>query len=165
MGSKLTDHQKQKLFKNINIINETGDDIDDTSNDSLTNSVSAMSANSIKGNKSPLRGNENVEQPKEKGQDSDEIDEIKANVGKKIDEVKLKKLMKEKLKATNVPRLMLVHEDNLEKVRFENLFEFKGFLGTGSFGFVVHAIDLATGQDIAIKVSISYISELTFGCR
>lgn len=84
-------------------------------------------------------------------------------MGKKIDEVKLKKLMKEKLKATNVPRILLVHQDDDEKVRFEDLFEFKGFLGTGSFGFVVHAVDIETGEDIAIKVS--YRNDLMNFCR
>lgn len=66
--------------------------------------------------------------------------------------LKLKRLMKEKLKVTNIAGIKL-EEESGEKIKFRNLFTFKHFLGTGGFGFVVSADNLETGETIAIKVS------------
>ena len=53
--------------------------------------------------------------------------------------------MKEKLKATNIPNLQL-EDENEEITYFKDLYDFKTFLGTGTFGFVVAAIDKANGE-------------------
>jgi serine/threonine protein kinase len=59
--------------------------------------------------------------------------------------------LKEKLKATNIPNLQL-EDENEEITYFKDLYDFKTFLGTGTFGFVVAAIDKANGEQLAIKI-------------
>lgn len=49
--------------------------------------------------------------------------------------------------------MVLFCEETQEELRFSDLYDFKGFLGTGSFGFVVKAQDKQTMETIAIKVS------------
>jgi hypothetical protein len=61
-------------------------------------------------------------------------------VGKPEDELKFRKLLKERLKVTKIPKLKF-EDDNGDITNFNDLYEFKNFLGTGSFGFVVSAID------------------------
>jgi hypothetical protein len=61
-------------------------------------------------------------------------------VGKHEDELKFRKLLKERLKVTKIPKLKF-EDDNGVITNFNDLYEFKNFLGTGSFGFVVSAID------------------------
>ena len=39
-------------------------------------------------------------------------------------------------------------------LKFDDLYKFIGFLGTGSFGFVVQAVDRKSGEMMALKVSI-----------
>jgi hypothetical protein len=75
-----------------------------------------------------------VDQSKEDKQDSDEV---KHNIGKKKEELKFKQLIKDKLKVTNVPKMYLYNPETEEENVFSDLYDFKGFLGTGSFGFVV----------------------------
>ena len=81
--------------------------------------------------------------------------EAKANVGKDKEALKLRKLLKRKLRVTNVPKIWL-ETDEEEGCYFGDLFDFKGFLGTGSFGFVVQALDKSTGEIVAIKVSLEF---------
>lgn len=59
--------------------------------------------------------------------------------------------MKEKLNATNIPSIQL-EDENEEITLFKDLFDFKSFLGTGTFGFVVSAIDKSNGEQLAIKI-------------
>lgn len=68
--------------------------------------------------------------------------------------MKMKKLMKDKLKVTNVPKMYLYSEETGEEGLFSEQFDFHGFLGTGSFGFVVQAFDKKKNETIAIKVSL-----------
>ena len=73
-------------------------------------------------------------------------------VGKPAEELKFRKLIKEKLKVTKIPKLVL-EDDSGEVQSFNDLYEFKSFLGTGGFGFVVSAIDRASGDMLAVKVN------------
>lgn len=91
-----------------------------------------------------------IDQSLEEKQDSDEA---KANIGRKKEDMKMKKLMRDKLKVTNVPKMYLYSEETGEECTFSEKFDFHGFLGTGSFGFVVQAFDKTTKETIAIKVS------------
>ena len=63
--------------------------------------------------------------------------EAKAMVGKGQDEINFRKLLKEKLKVTKIPRLKLEDKDSGEMYYFSQFYEFEKFLGAGSFGFVV----------------------------
>ena len=81
-------------------------------------------------------------------------DENKANMGKKDDYVKYKKIIREKLKVTSVPNIRLIKSETSEVFLFQDFFDFKGYLGAGSFGFVVQAEDKTTNEMLAIKVSI-----------
>lgn len=72
-------------------------------------------------------------------------------VGKPVEEIKLRKLMKLKLQTANIPDLEFEDcEGNLFK--FSEFYDYHKFLGCGSFGFVVSAIDKATGEHLALKV-------------
>jgi hypothetical protein len=42
-------------------------------------------------------------------------------------------------------------EGNL--IRFSDLYDYHNFLGCGSFGFVVAALDKQSGESLALKVS------------
>lgn len=72
-------------------------------------------------------------------------------VGKPMEEIRLRKLMKEKLQTTSIPKLEFEDaEGNFS--RFEDYYDYHKFLGCGSFGFVVSGIDKFTGQHVALKV-------------
>ena len=74
-------------------------------------------------------------------------------VGKKEDEINARKITKEKLKVTKVPRLVLGYQDEI-KVYFREHYQYLRFLGTGSFGFVVAGHQLPDTKTIyALKVS------------
>jgi serine/threonine protein kinase len=81
--------------------------------------------------------------------------EAKAMVGKNDDELKFRKLIKEKLKVTKIPKLQLKENSGLagEKIyNFSEFYKFNNFLGAGSFGFVVAAEDLESGEMMAVKI-------------
>ena len=59
--------------------------------------------------------------------------------------------MKEMLKVTKIPNLVL-EEHNGDRYSFSRIFKFQNFLGTGTFGFVVSAIEKATGEELALKI-------------
>jgi len=71
--------------------------------------------------------------------------------GKNQEQIKVRKLIKEKLKATSIPDLQLIDQEG-EVTLFSDLFTFDSFLGTGTFGFVVAAIDKENGEKLAIKI-------------
>jgi serine/threonine protein kinase len=82
----------------------------------------------------------------------EDSNEAKAMVGKPMEEIRLRKLMKEKLQTTSIPSLEFEdHEGSI--VKFEDIYDYHKFLGCGSFGFVVSAIDRHTGEHVALKVS------------
>jgi serine/threonine protein kinase len=62
--------------------------------------------------------------------------------------------LKEKLKVTKVPEMKLKDVETEVTLKFDDLYKFIGFLGTGSFGFVVQAVDRKSGEMMALKVSI-----------
>lgn len=72
---------------------------------------------------------------------------------KSKDYIKMRKLIKQKLKVTNIPKMKLFDEERHEEYVFSDFFEFKSFLGAGSFGFVVQAKDHDSEEMLAIKVS------------
>jgi serine/threonine protein kinase len=72
-------------------------------------------------------------------------------VGKPIEEIRLRKLMKQKLQTTSIPALEFEDHDGTT-YKFEDLYDYHKFLGAGSFGFVVSAIDRKTGEHVALKV-------------
>lgn len=75
-------------------------------------------------------------------------------VGKPADEIKLIKMMRQKLQTTSIPKLEF--EDFKGKITvFEDYYEYIKPLGCGSFGFVVSAVDKASGSYVALKVSPS----------
>jgi hypothetical protein len=53
-----------------------------------------------------------------------------------MDDIKMRKLIKEKLKVTKIPRLKLA-DDVGNTTNFNELYEYQSFLGAGGFGFVV----------------------------
>ena len=95
-----------------------------------------------------------LENDKEDNELDNEEDELMNLVGKKDDEIHARKITKEKLKVTKVPKLVLGYQDDL-KVYFRDQYKYLKFLGTGSFGFVVagHQID-DSKQIYALKVSL-----------
>jgi hypothetical protein len=72
-------------------------------------------------------------------------------VGKPEDELKFRKLLKERLKVTKIPNLKFEDENGFI-TNFNDLYEFKNFLGIGSFGFVVSAIDKESLEMMALKI-------------
>jgi hypothetical protein len=90
------------------------------------------------------------EKPQENLLDSQEA---KVIVGKPAAELKYRKQIKEKLKVTKIPDLMLEEIETGETHNFNKLYKFISFLGTGSFGFVVQAVDRDSGEMMALKVS------------
>jgi len=50
--------------------------------------------------------------------------------------------MKEKLKVTKIPKLLLIDNQNNTKHYFNEFYHYINFLGAGSFGFVVAASDI-----------------------
>lgn len=61
--------------------------------------------------------------------------------------------MKQKLQTTNVPDLEF-EDYSGNCLKFSEFYEYKNFLGCGSFGFVVSAIDKETGKEVALKVKL-----------
>lgn len=59
--------------------------------------------------------------------------------------------MKQKLQTTSIPALEFEDHDGTT-YKFEDLYDYHKFLGAGSFGFVVSAIDRKTGEHVALKV-------------
>lgn len=82
---------------------------------------------------------------------TEDFQEAKAMVGKPEDELKFRKLLKERLKVTKIPKLKF-EDDNGVITNFNDLYEFKNYLGTGSFGFVVSAIDKESMEMMALKI-------------
>lgn len=73
-------------------------------------------------------------------------------MGKPLEEIKLRKLMKQKLQTTSIPDLEFEDcEGNLFK--FSEFYDYHKFLGCGSFGFVVSAIEKSSGEHVALKVT------------
>jgi len=59
--------------------------------------------------------------------------------------------MKEKLQTTSIPDLEFEDiEGNFFK--FSDFYDYHKFLGCGSFGFVVSAMDKESGEHVALKV-------------
>lgn len=77
--------------------------------------------------------------------------EAKQNAGKRKQDLKMKSILKEKLKVTSVPNIKLENDEG-EVCLFKDLFTFHEFLGVGSFGFVVKAEDVTTGEMYAVKI-------------
>ena len=88
----------------------------------------------------------------EQNQQEIEDDEAMNMVGKGQDEIQARKIIKEKLKVTKVPKLVLGYQGD-QKVYFGEYYEYIRFLGTGSFGFVVAGYPLDTQKVLALKVS------------
>lgn len=61
--------------------------------------------------------------------------------------------MKEKLKVTKIPKLLLIDNKNNTKHHFNEFYHYIKFLGTGSFGFVIAASDIQNNKILALKVS------------
>jgi serine/threonine protein kinase len=61
--------------------------------------------------------------------------------------------MKEKLKVTKIPKLLLIDNQNNTKHYFNEFYHYIKFLGAGSFGFVVAASDILNKKVLALKVS------------
>lgn len=59
--------------------------------------------------------------------------------------------MKEMLKVTKIPNLML-EDANGDRFSFSKVFKFQNFLGTGTFGFVVSAVERETDEVLALKI-------------
>jgi hypothetical protein len=73
-------------------------------------------------------------------------------IGKPYEEIRFRKLLKEKLKVTKIPNLHLENNSADECVYFKDYYNFHQFLGAGSFGFVVSAQDKNNGEILALKV-------------
>lgn len=75
----------------------------------------------------------------------------KAAVGRSPEKIRLRKLMKRNLKTKSIPNIEL--EDRMGNVyRFSDFYDYIQSLGCGGFGYVVKAVDLATGEYCAVKV-------------
>ena len=62
----------------------------------------------------------------------------------KPEEMRLRKLMRQKLQTTSIPDLEFEDAEGIF-IKFYELYDYHKFLGAGSFGFVVSAIDKETG--------------------
>lgn len=71
-------------------------------------------------------------------------------VGRTSEEKNLRKIMKNKLKTTEIKDIILEGEQT-----FNSHFDYIKSLGYGGFGFVVHAVYRKTGEEMALKVSHS----------
>jgi len=60
--------------------------------------------------------------------------------------------MKQKLQTTSVQDLEFEDREG-NFIKFDELYDYHKFLGCGSFGFVVSAVDKETGELVALKVS------------
>lgn len=78
--------------------------------------------------------------------------EAKQIVGKPKEQLKFRNALKEKLKVTKIPNLILKPAGG-EPISFNQIYKFLNFLGTGTFGFVVSAIEKSSNETIALKVS------------
>ncbi len=76
-------------------------------------------------------------------------------MGKSQEEVKFRSLIKEKLKVTKIPKLILIDKNDISHY-FNEYYQYIKFLGTGTFGFVVAAKDLTNDQVLALKVSLFF---------
>mmetsp|Transcript_23879 Transcript_23879/g.23561 ORF Transcript_23879/g.23561 Transcript_23879/m.23561 type:complete len:102 (+) Transcript_23879:140-445(+) len=69
----------------------------------------------------------------------------------KPEEMKLRKLMRKKLQTTSIPDLEFEDiEGNF--IKFKEIYEYRKYLGAGSFGFVVSAIGRDCAQYLALKI-------------
>ena len=101
-----------------------------------------------------LRDDRRIEEESlEDANNLDDSNEAKAMVGKPVEEIRLRKLMKEKLQTTSIPALEFEDHDGTT-YKFDEFYDYHKFLGAGSFGFVVSALDKSTGEHVALKVSI-----------
>ena len=75
----------------------------------------------------------------EEGDSLVDSQEAKQIVGKPKEQLKFRNALKEKLKVTKIPNLVLKQADG-EDISFNKIYKFLNFLGTGTFGFVVSAI-------------------------
>lgn len=79
--------------------------------------------------------------------------EYRVMIGKPPEEIKLIKMMRQKLQTTSIPQIEF--EDASGHItHFEDYYDYLKPLGCGSFGFVVSAIDKMSGEHVALKVSI-----------
>ena len=102
--------------------------------ESLDSDPTSKSGNQDQPHQHLNKSADHIDNSLEEKQDSEEA---KVNMGRKKEDMKMKKLMKDKLKVTNVPKMYLYSEETGEEGLFSEKFDFHGFLGTGSFGFVV----------------------------
>lgn len=78
-------------------------------------------------------------------------------IGKPVEEIKLIKMMRQKLQTTSIPKLEF--EDYQGNVKhFEDFYDYIKPLGCGSFGFVVSALDKASGVHLALKVGLPVLT-------
>lgn len=61
--------------------------------------------------------------------------------------------MKQKLQTTSIPNLEFEDMEG-NTFKFSDFYDYHKFLGCGSFGFVVSAVDKASGEHLALKVKI-----------
>ena len=91
-------------------------------------------------------------QDEAKDEEEEDAQEAMNLVGKDEDDLRARRITKDKLKVTKVPNLVLGYKDDV-KIYFRHCYEYVKFLGTGSFGFVVSAKEKDTGRVVALKVS------------
>ncbi|CDW82180.1 protein kinase domain containing protein [Stylonychia lemnae] len=92
----------------------------------------------------------------------EDSNEAKAMIGKPMEEIRLRKLMKEKLQTTSIPSLEFEDAEG-NTIKFEEIYDYHKFLGCGSFGFVVSAVDKLTGEHVALKI-VDTSSESSVQC-
>ena len=46
----------------------------------------------------------------------------------------------------------MLEDSNGDRQKFSSIYKFQNFLGTGTFGFVVSAIERSTGEELALKI-------------
>jgi serine/threonine protein kinase len=80
--------------------------------------------------------------------------EEKVIVGKTKEQLRIRKLLKERLSVTQVPKLIFeeLRKEGIHRMHFEELYQFEKFLGIGSFGFVVAARDVTSKELLALKI-------------